>query len=345
MSLETVSAAFRNLFDSGWYGEELSLAWHAGEPLVAPIEFYENSTRRIHRLTHQDIIVRQHFQTNATLITPEWCRFFKKIDARVGVSIDGPKRINDLKRNSRSGTSTFDRALEGMRLLRQERVDFDVISVLSRESLDCPEELYSFYEAEEIRRLAFNIEEIEGEKKNSSLTSSDSADAYERFLHVFWDLNAKRRSLDFIREIDDMRARILSAPGTTVSNLLAEPFAIISVDCDGNFSTFCPEFLGAKSEKYSDFILGDVHNTNFSDALQSRTLQAITQDIQRGVQQCEKECEFFPVCGGGAPVNKWFERGTLDCTETLHCRLNIKAVGNVTMDIVTSAAQPALAGA
>ena len=41
------------------------------------------------------------------------------------------------------------------------------------------------------------------------------------------------------------------------------PFAIISVDCRGNFSTFSPELLGLASEDYGDFTLGNVMTDSF----------------------------------------------------------------------------------
>jgi len=34
-------------------------------------------------------------QTNGTLITKDWVKFFKDNDFRVSISLDGPKHIND----------------------------------------------------------------------------------------------------------------------------------------------------------------------------------------------------------------------------------------------------------
>ena len=45
------------------------------------------------------------------------------------------------------------------------------------------------------------------------------------------------------------------------------------------------------------------------------------RDIQQGVEACAKSCEYFSVCGGGAPVNKLFETGSFTSTRTSYCTL------------------------
>jgi uncharacterized protein len=39
------------------------------------------------------------------------------------------------------------------------------------------------------------------------------------------------------------------------------------------------------------------------------------------VAACSAACEYFSVCGGGAPVNKLFENGSFTSTTTSYCTL------------------------
>ncbi len=39
------------------------------------------------------------------------------------------------------------------------------------------------------------------------------------------------------------------------------------------------------------------------------------------MQACSRSCDYFSVCGGGAPVNKLFENGSFTGTETSYCTL------------------------
>lgn len=73
------------------------------------------------------------------------------------------------------------------------------------------------------------------------------------------------------------------------------PFSIISVDCDGNFTTFSPEFLGMKSSTYGDFVLGNVRNDTFESVCTTKKFQKMYQDITAGVELCQNS----GYCPGG----------------------------------------------
>jgi uncharacterized protein len=107
MTLGTLQRIFSDVFSSGWVGDSLDIIWHAGEPLVLPIAYYEKAFRAIERLTPARTNVHHSFQTNGTLINDDYCRFFKANAARVGVSIDGPQEIHNTNRTTRSGKGTL----------------------------------------------------------------------------------------------------------------------------------------------------------------------------------------------------------------------------------------------
>src|SRR5437588_7446046 len=107
-------------------------------------------------------------QTNGTLINDEWCEFIKGCQIEIGVSLDGPKDLHDHNRKTRSLNGTFDRVVRGLSLLRNHDIPFHVISVLTRRSLADPTAIFEFFESLGIRRVHFNIEEIEGIHSQSS---------------------------------------------------------------------------------------------------------------------------------------------------------------------------------
>ena len=55
-------------------------------------------------------------------------------------------------------------------------------------------------------------------------------------------------------------------------------------------------------------------------------------DVDEGIARCRRSCEYFPLCGGGSPSNKYFEAGSFRGTETLHCRLAKKVIADVTLE-------------
>ena len=323
MDIETVVASFKRVFDSPYAGSQITVIWHAGEPLVLPVSYYESVFRAIEELRPSSVEIRHSFQTNGTLVTKEWCDLIRRWKVGIGVSIDGPRHMHDANRVTRSGKGTFDRAIRGVRLLKEERIPFHVISVLSKEALECPDELHAFYVEEGIEDVCFNVEESENDHVSELMTlSRDSMrEKFNTFLHRFWTISRQTPGIGFIREIDGLIPRIFRPEEAPLSNEQVEPLAMLNIDCKGNVSSFSPELLGYKNERYNNFIVGNVHEHTIEQMLASKAMEAMATDIRAGVEACKKECGYFSLCGGGAPVNKLSENGTFASTQTSFCNL------------------------
>ena len=73
---------------------QVLFTWHGGETLMRPVAFYRRALV-LQRKYAQGRQVDNCIQTNATLLTDEWCRFFRENNFLVGVSIDGPQEFHD----------------------------------------------------------------------------------------------------------------------------------------------------------------------------------------------------------------------------------------------------------
>jgi uncharacterized protein len=321
MEQSTIAALFKKIFATSWTRGGLTVIWHAGEPLVVPVSFYETAFAAIEALRPAALQIKHSIQTNGMLITPQWCDLFKKWDVGVGVSIDGPKQLHDAHRVTRTGRGTFDKTLAGIRLLQRENVPFHVISVLSREGLNAPQEMLDFYLAENIDNICFNVEESEGDHVSGLFAGDDAQDAFRRFLREFWQLSRRSGKIRFIREVDGMLPRVFRPEQSGMRNSQVEPFGMINVDCHGNVSSFSPELLGLKNAAYENFIVGNINAQSLEDMLDSESMKVLSRDIAAGVQACRDDCEYFSVCGGGAPVNKLAENGSFKSTRTAFCGL------------------------
>jgi uncharacterized protein len=272
------------------------------------------------------------------LIDAAWCAFFTEERVNIGVSIDGPRHLHDRNRITRSGRGTFDKTIAGIRLLRRTGVPFHVISVLSGASMASPGEMFDFYLAEGIEQVCFNVEESEGGHVSHSFAEAGIEDAYYRFLREFWRLSARAPGrLSFVREIDHAIAQVIRPPDAPFANQMVEPFAIISMDCAGNISTFSPELLGLKHAEYDDFLLGNINRDALADLPARPALARMNRDIQAGVEMCRTGCQYFSVCGGGEPVNKLAENGRFASTETRYCRLTKMRGTDVVLDAIERA--------
>ena len=154
-----------------------------------------------------------------------------------------------------------------------------------------------------------------------TLSRDSMRDKFNAFLHRFWTISRQLPGISFIREIDGLIPRIFRPEEAPLSNEQVEPLAMLNIDCNGNVSSFSPELLGYKNERYNNFIIGNVHNHSIEQMLASDAMEAMVTDIRAGVEACQKECGYFSLCGGGAPVNKLSENGTFASTQTAFCNL------------------------
>lgn len=319
---ETIGLALKKIVEEKLISDEFSIVWHAGEPTVLPVEFYREVLELIKQIIPANVKVNQHIQTNGTLLNDEWCAFFKESEMKVGVSLDGPKHITDRNRVQRNGKGAFDQIMRGIELLRKYEIEFSVIAVLSAYSLDYPEEIYSFFKEINVQSLCFNMEEEEGIHTQSSLNETT-----EEKLKAFWQkifrLQLNKENYIHIREVQGFIETFIK--GNFKSNPLhigqmTHPLRILSIDTEGNFSTFSPELLGMKDEQFGNFCFGNIHRDKFSSIVKNDLFQQISLQIESGIKKCRDSCSYFNFCDGGAPSNKLYENGSFDSTETKYCR-------------------------
>lgn len=332
MTPATLDRTFAWVFASGLVREPFTLLWHAGEPLVMPLSFYEDAIRFLDKHNTAGIPIHHTFQTNATLLDASWCTFVRQHSIYLGVSVDGPAFLHDRYRHTRQGKGTLERVLRGIHLLNEHEIPFYTITVLTAESLNYPDELFDFYQENGITQVAFNVEEIEGPNTSSSLLGVQTRGRFQRFLDRFLDLAHAAEPPLWVREFEAAAGALVGVrygPGDRTQE--NKPWAIINVDCDGNFSTYSPELLGITSTRYGDFALGNVAVDQLEAINVSERFRRLEADIGRGVDLCRENCSYFPYCGGGPPANKYFENGTFASTETLFCRLHKQACLDVSL--------------
>jgi uncharacterized protein len=79
--------------------------------------------------------------------------------------------------------------------------------------------------------------------------------------------------------------------------------------------------LGLRNSDYGDYLLGNICLQSLAEIYDTCLQSALARDIRAGLEACRLSCEYFSVCGGGAPVNKFFENGSFASTQTSFCAL------------------------
>jgi uncharacterized protein len=125
-------------------GEQIVFSWQGGEPTMLGLDFFREivSLQRKYQPAGQRI--ENDLQTNATLLTAEWCRFLREERFLVGVSIDGPRELHDAYRVDRKGVPSFDAVMRGIALLKEHGVRFNTLTVINRRNARRPLDVYRF---------------------------------------------------------------------------------------------------------------------------------------------------------------------------------------------------------
>ena len=334
LAMDTLDAALDRVLESPYVAGDFTLLWHAGEPLSLPISFYDEATAHIAaalaRHPQRQLSIHQSVQTNAMVINDAWCDCFERNGIHVGVSLDGPAFLHDRHRRTRTGLGSHAATMRGIAALQRRGIHFQVISVLTEEALHHPDALFRFFVEHGIRDLAFNMEETEGENRESSLSRPDCEALYSRFLQRFWELWQEDPSLLRLREFEGICT--LAGNDSRIDHTdMNHPFAIVNVDARGNLSSFDPELLAVQTEEYGDFVLGHVQHHSLTAVAASAKFQRIAAELRSGIESCRAECAYFGLCGGGAGSNKYWEAGTFGCSETQACRYRIQIVADVVL--------------
>ena len=339
LSLDLFEPLFRKLEAADLLEKDVTVLWHAGEPLSLPISYYEEAFERI-RSVIPNVRVTHSFQTNGILLTDEYAAFLKRTNASVGLSLDGPAYIHDRMRVTRRGDGTSAQSVKAIDVLHRARIPFSVICVLTAEALNAPDEIYDFFKGLSVRELGFNVDEAEGAYEVSSMDDS-VRDKYKSFLKHFYHLVKRDNHVMSIREFVQGTNIIYgslfqSTPATSTEN---NPFSIMNIDVNGNVSTFSPELIGHKAPQYSDFLFGNIVDLDFEKIYSNRAFSALDVAVQTGVQRCRQSCAYFTVCGGGAPANKWFENGAFESTETTFCKFKKQYIADTMAEIVAESSE------
>jgi uncharacterized protein len=333
MSDAVIKASALYAFASAPAQKSFKFLWHAGEPLAAGIAFYRRAFAQISDVAPDGHHIVYAIQTNGTLINRDWCKLFSEYNVDVGLSIDGPASLHDSHRKTWRGRGSHERAMRGYRLLLEHGIYPGAICVLTKNSLSCPDAIYDFFVESGFTSIAFNVDETEGVNTNSSLAEAEAA--YRFFMQRLWDRWREDDGKLYIREFRQTLnciGGLKSDPGFVREPDEVLPMGIITIAKDGSISTFSPELASTESERYNNFVIGNVLRDAPLDVAGSVAFQKINSDVLVGRNNCKDQCAYYSLCGGGFQSNRIAEHESFEATETITCRLHRQILADVIIE-------------
>lgn len=288
----------------------VSFTWHGGEPLLRPISFYKKALK-LQQKYGKGFYIENSLQTNGTLLTDEWCRFFKENNFLIGLSIDGPATVHDAYRQTLSGKGSFQKVLNGIRLLNKHGVEWNAMAVVNAQNVKDAATFYNFFKSINCHFIQFTpiVERLVPHADGRCLASvneqtqtmsplSVTPEEWGAFLCDLFDLWIK----------EDVGTYYIQMFDATLANWVGQTpgLCTLSKSCghasvmEHNGDVFaCDHFV------FPEYKRGNIHTQTITEMMYSpEQLQFGKNKWQSLPRQC-KECSFLFACYGECPKNRF----------------------------------------
>jgi len=290
---------------------QVLFTWHGGEPLMRPVSFYQRALE-LQRIYARGRQIDNCIQTNGTLLTDEWCRFFKANNFLVGLSIDGPQEFHDEYRRSATGKPTFRKVMEGIRLLNKHGVEWNAMAVVNDYNADYPLEFYRFFKEIGCRYIQFSpivermVQRQDGLTLAPGMQGDDAGlvdfsitpEQWGRFLCSIFDEWVRHDVGEYYVQIFDATLAnwVGVAPG--ICSLSEECGHAGVMEYNGDVYS-CDHFV------YPEHRLGNLHDKTMTEMMYSEQQSEFAKMKKQMLPQQCLECDFLFACHGECPKNRF----------------------------------------
>ena len=289
---------------------QVLFTWHGGEPLLRPLSFYEKALG-YERMYARGLQIDKAIQTNGTLLTDEWCEFFKANNFLVGLSIDGPQAMHDAFRRTKTGQSSFKRVMEGVRLLNKHGVEWNAMAVVNSANADRPLEFYHFFKeigchyiqfAPVVERRASRSDRLtlaSGTQPDGELTDfSVTPEQWGHFLCIIFDEWVRHDVGEYYIQIFDATLANWYGEAPGVCTLSAECGNVGVMEYNGDVYS-CDHFV------YPEYLLGNLHEKTITALMCSEAQKRFAQMKRQQLPRQCRECKYLFACHGECPKNRF----------------------------------------
>ncbi len=290
---------------------QVLFTWHGGETLMRPVSFYRRAME-LQRKYAGGRTIDNCIQTNGTLLTDEWCAFFKENHWLVGVSIDGPQEFHDEFRRNKAGRPSFRQVMRGIGLLNRHGVEWNALAVVNDFNADYPLDFYRFFKEINCRYIQFTpvVERAEPHADGRTLAAADEAgsgglldfsvtpEQWGNFLVAIFD--------EWVR--NDVGRFFVQLFDATLANWVGQSPGICTlaptcghagvVEWNGDVYS-CDHFV------FPQYRLGNIRENTVAEMMHSSRQLAFGQAKRTALPRQCRECRFLFACNGECPKNRF----------------------------------------
>lgn len=272
-------------------GTPVIFTFQGGEPALRGIEFYKEFVKICSEENNLNSQIAYCFQTNATLLDDEWCRFFKENNFLVGVSLDGNEQQNAY-RVYPNGESSFENVMNAVALLKKYNVSFNILSVVTKQLALSVRDNYKFLKQNGINNVQYIncLKPLSGEY-DSEVYMNDND--YECFLNnsfrLYYNDNMRGGRLS-VRSFDNY---LMLLSGSDAEQCNMNGFCSPQFVVEGDGTVYPCDFFCT-----DEYELGNINELSFFDISKSEAFIGFLKNGCTISEEC-RNCDYFALCRGG----------------------------------------------
>jgi uncharacterized protein len=216
--------------------------------------------------------------------------------------VDGPEEMHDLYRFNKSGRGTWKRVMQAMETLQKNKVEFNVLCVLSQANVDKPKEVYKFFRAHGIEYMQF-IPLSDFDSSGQRLPFTITPEQYGRFLCEVFDLWWPERRKVRIRLFDNIAEALAGQrPGNCTMHETCDSYVVVEYNGD----VYPCDFFVEKTWK-----IGNLNMDSWTELARRASRHEFASKKALLHESC-RQCEYAWICKGGCPKHRHDQRGRFD---------------------------------
>jgi uncharacterized protein len=282
---------------------EVTFVWQGGEPTLMGLDFFRLVVEFQQEYRQQSVRIHNALQTNGITLDDEWCRFFRKHNFLVGISLDGPCDLHDAYRVDKGGKPTFDHVMAGVALLKQHGVDFNILATVHAANADHPLEVYRFLRDEVGASFIQFIPIVErdnetGFQEGDKVTERSVAGRqYGDFLIAIFDEWVRRDVGRVFVQIFDvaLTAWLGQRPGLCIFEETCGTALVM--EHNGDLYS-CDHFVEPR------YKLGNIQEISLVEMVGSEQQRQFGLAKRDTLPRYCRECQVRFICNGGCPKNR-----------------------------------------
>lgn len=291
--------------------QEVLFTWHGGEPLMRPLQFYKKAVA-LQRKYAAGRRIDNCLQTNGTLLTDEWCRFFKEQGWLVGVSVDGTQEMHDAYRRAKGGGPSHHKVMQGIRLLQKHGVEWNALAVVNDFNADQPKEFYRFFKEIGCRFIQFTpiverllphadgrqLAAVEEEGTGGMMPFSVSPEQWGDFLIGIFDEWVKEDVGEYFVQLFDATLANWMGVQPGICTLARTCGHAGAIEWNGDVFA-CDHFV------FPQYRLGNLREKSLVEMMYSPKQREFGRAKQTALPRQCRECRWLFACNGECPKNRF----------------------------------------